>query len=207
MGNCLTMSQSQIKIELEKEETEIEVMIYSDPESESPHHQRNMSNHYVVNYPNHEKRKDSTIYTKTHHELCHIKDFPCFICGKTQKKNNISLETHHFYCEKAAENAIDWQVFGEFAKHTYNIQTGENIGQHFDWQEVAKNPDIFTDSPHNMIVLCKEHHISGSRGIHHVPFPDWILQKYPKDNFQFLLTPKPIPPTPPPPTPKSKLRN
>ena len=155
-----------------------------------------MSNHYIVNYPNHEKRKISSIYIKTHHELCHVKDFPCFICGKTQKINGISLETHHFYCEKAAENAIDWIAFGEFAKHTYNIQTGENIGQHFDWKEVEKNPDIFTDSPHNMIVLCKEHHISGSKGIHHVPFPDWILQKYPKNNFQFLITnPTPNPST------------
>ena len=28
---------------------------------------------------------------------------------------------------------------------------------------------------------------TGSKGIHHVPFPDWIVQKYPKNGFQFLL--------------------
>jgi hypothetical protein len=150
------------------------------------YHTRKMSNHYTVNYPNHEKRVDSAIYKKTHHELCHVRDLPCFICGKTHHKNGISLETHHFYCEKAAENAIDWHAFGIFAQTCYNIQTGERIGDKFDWTEVAKNPDIFVDSPYNMIVLCKEHHISGNKGIHHVPFPNWILQKYPLHDFQFL---------------------
>jgi len=167
--------------------TEIEEHIFEpDHEECIPGHKLNQSNHYVVNYPDHIKRKDSSIYKKTHHQLCHIQDTPCFICGKTQKINKISLETHHFYCEKAAENAIDWQMFGIFANNCYNIQTGINIGNTFDWNEVEKNPDIFVDSVHNMIVLCKQHHISGSKGIHHVPFPDWILQKYPKNGFQFL---------------------
>jgi hypothetical protein len=95
------------------------------------------------------------------------------------------VETHHFYIEKAAENAIDWKVFGKFADQCYNIQTGESLAK-FDWNEVAKNPDLFVDSEQNMIVLCKQHHTSGPYGIHHVPFPDWILQKFPKDGFQFL---------------------
>ena len=150
-------------------------------------HKLNRSTHYIVNYPDHVKRKDSAIYKRSHHELCHIRDTPCFICGKTQKKDNISLETHHFYCEKSAENAIDWQEFSKFATNCYNIQTGINIGNTFNWKEVELNPDIFVDSIHNMIVLCKEHHISGGKGIHHIPFPDWIIQKYPKNGFEFLL--------------------
>ena len=144
---------------------------------------RNMSNHYIVNYPHHDPRKNSAIYTKTHNSMKHM---PCFICNKTNEKDKIHVETHHFYCEKAGQNAINWKVFGEFAKTCYNIQTGENVGKHFNWDEVAINPDIFVDSPHNMIVLCKEHHTSGHKGIHHVPFPDWILQKFPKDGFEFL---------------------
>jgi hypothetical protein len=146
-------------------------------------HSRNMSNHYTVNYPDHAKRTDSAIYRKTHHAMVHVEKIPCFICSKYES----SLETHHFYCEKAAQNAIDWHKFGEFAKTCHNIQSGELIAAHFDWTEVAKNPDIFVDSRYNMIVLCKEHHISGGRGIHHVPFPDWILQKYAKNGFVFLL--------------------
>ena len=145
-------------------------------------HERNMSNHYVVQYPDHEIRKNSNIYNSTHKAMKHM---PCFICGKTNQHDLIHVETHHFYCEKAAENAINWIAFGEFAKGCYNIQTGENIGN-FDWNEVSKNPDLFVDSPFNMIVLCKEHHTSGNKGIHHVPFPDWIVQKWAKPGFEFL---------------------
>jgi hypothetical protein len=137
---------------------------------------------HKTNFPSHEPRKSSSIYRKTHKQMQHM---PCFICGKTNKKDNIYVETHHFYIEKAAENAIDWKVFGEFADKCYNMQTGESLAK-FDWDEVAKNPDLFVDSQQNMIVLCKQHHTSGSFGIHHVPFPDWILQKFPKDGFQFL---------------------
>ena len=70
--------------------TEIEEPIF-DPDHEEciPGHKLNQSNHYVVNYPDHIKRKDSSIYKKTHHQLCHIQDTPCFICGKTQKINKI----------------------------------------------------------------------------------------------------------------------
>jgi len=168
---------------------------YSSTESESSSdkkpddfvfHTRKITCHYTVQYPEHDKRVSSTIYKKTHDELCNNKKLPCFICGKHQNRDS-PLETHHFYCEKAAQNAIDWQKFGEFAKKCHNIQTGENIGEHFDWKEVEKNPDIFVDSPYNMIVLCKEHHISGNKGIHHVPFPDWILQKFAKNGFQFIV--------------------
>ena len=146
-----------------------------------------MSNHYTIHYPIHEPRKNSPLYNKTHHDLCHVKGLPCFICGKTNKNDHIALETHHFYCEKMAQTVIDWVKFGEFAKTCYNIQTGENIGKLFDWKKVAENPELFIDSPQNMIVLCKEHHISGKKGIHHVPFPDWILQKYVKRGFEILV--------------------
>ena len=88
----------------------------------------------------------------------------------------VSVETHHFYCEKALQNVYDWELFGEFAQGSRNLQTGEPLD--FNWAEVALNPDIFVDSPQNMIVLCKEHHRSGNRGIHHVPFPEWIAQKF-----------------------------
>ena len=201
MGNCIHNAEMKIvknhnddtNIFGYEEEKENEKEENGKEENENekvefiPSHKLKLTNHYIVNYPNHVKRKDSSIYRKTHNKLCHEQDMPCFICGKTQKKNNISLETHHFYCEKAAQNAIDWIEFGKFADNCYNIQTGINIGSTFIWKEVEKNPDIFVDSVHNMIVLCKEHHISGSNGIHHIPFPDWILQKYPKSGFQFLL--------------------
>lgn len=143
---------------------------------------RNMSMHYTVHYPKHDDRKNSAIYNKTHRAL---RDTPCFICGKTNKLDDIHVETHHFFVEKAMENAVDWKKFAEFAKTCHHFQTGELIGDKFDWDVVAENPDLFVDSPFNMIVLCKEHHTSRV-GIHHVPFPEWIAQKFAKNGFTVL---------------------
>ena len=170
MGNCICIKE-------EKEEKVQDVHSVQDV----PNITKKMSNHYTIHYPFHEKRKDSALYRRTRNDLIHNKKLKCFICNGDEL-----LETHHFYCEKYAQTMIDWKKFGEFANNCYNIQTGENIGANFDWDKVEKNPDIFVDSHHNMIVLCKQHHTSGNKGLHHVPFPDWILQKYPKNNFQFL---------------------
>jgi hypothetical protein len=137
---------------------------------------RNMTSKYTVHYPPHEVRHNTPIYNKTHRQM---KGMPCFICGKTEK-----VETHHFYCEKALQNAYDWEAFGEYAHGARNVQTGDPFD--FNWVEVALNPDIFVDSPQNMVALCKEHHTSGNRGIHHVPFPEWIAQKFAKAGFEVL---------------------
>jgi hypothetical protein len=137
---------------------------------------RNMSFHYIIEYPHHEPRKNSNLYNRTHRAM---KDIPCFICKQH------GIETHHYYIEWAATNAIDWVEFGEAAKFLYNPQTGENINQ-FDWLEVAKNPEIFVDSHHNMITLCKKHHTSVGTGIHRTPYSEWFLQKFAKNGFVFL---------------------
>ncbi len=161
----------------EEESTEIEIV-----PTKIPEHTRNLSTHYTVHFPDHEARKASSIYAKTHRQMKHLE---CFICGKTNEKDGIHVETHHFYCEKSLQNAFDWEKFGKFADNCHNFYTGEPLAK-FDWKEVALNPDLFVDSPHNMIVLCKEHHTSGNRGIHHVPFPEWIAQKFVKDGFVVL---------------------
>ncbi len=136
---------------------------------------RAMSTHYTIHCNDH-YHEPSPTYIKTWNSL---KCMPCFICGS---KN---IELHPFYCEKAGQHTTDWALFGEFAKTCYNIQTGESIDC-YNWTDVAKNPELFVDSPHNMISLCTVHHTSEKRGIHHVPFPDWILQKWSKPDFDFL---------------------
>jgi hypothetical protein len=153
---------------------------------EKEEHTLSLSNHYTVHYPNHPPRKNTNLYNKTHHELCIVKDIPCFICNKTRKNDNIITETHHFFVEECMVTAIDWIKFGKKAINFYNPQTGINIGDKFNWSHVNDTPHIFVDSEYNMVVLCEEHHRSSNKGIHHVPFPDFIVQIAPKDGFVFL---------------------
>jgi hypothetical protein len=170
MGNCCKKNNN--------EDAKIDIVIEG--------RKKNKNTHYTVNYPLHDKRKKSKTYVATRIELIDRLDIGCFICGKCKSEyNSIELETHHFYIEKVATNAIDWKKFGEFSKNCYNIQTGENINK-FNWEEVEKNPDIFVDSKYNMIVLCKMHHRQ-KKGIHSIPYPDWILQKFAKGGFEFIL--------------------
>jgi hypothetical protein len=144
------------------------------------------TNTHVVHYPDHPPREDTALYRRTHKELCLVQDLPCFACDRTRKEHGVQTETHHFFCEKAAEKAVDWITFGRKAQHLYNVQTGLHIGSAFDWEKVQENPDLFVDSTANMVVLCPECHRSSTRGIHHVPFPEWILQAYAMRGFKFL---------------------
>ena len=155
-----------------------------------PFHTVKQSSHYTVRYPDHPPRTVSALYRKTHAILCNDVGARCFLCSKPQSKSD-PLESHHFYCEKAAEKGIDWITFGEKTRHLFHIQTGVCIGDQFDWNEVAKKPELFVDSVHNMVVLCREHHTSGSFGIHHIPFPVWILQMAPKKGFAFIINREP----------------
>lgn len=151
-----------------------------------PSHAMRETNTHTVHYPDHPPRQDTALYRKTHRQLCIVQDLPCLACGKTRKENHIETETHHFFCEKAGEKAVDWVKFGQFAQNLYNIQTGAHVGSAFDWEKVQKNPDLFVDSIYNMVVLCPECHRSAHKGIHHVPFPEWILQLYAADGFTVL---------------------
>ena len=147
-----------------------------------PYHAQPQTHHYVVRYPDHPPRTESALYRKTHKELCDGPTAVCFLCGT----KGPGLETHHWIIEKAAQEAIDWTLFGVAAEHLFHIQTGVCIGDAFDWSAVAANPDLFVDSPLNMLVLCREHHTSATHGIHHIPFPVWMLQGRGRNGFVFV---------------------
>lgn len=141
---------------------------------------------HVINYPDHPERAESALYRRTHHDLCVTRNIGCWICG-VKHSEGVHTETHHFFCEWAAMGAVDWAGrFAQEAKWMFNPQSGHNIHPLFDWDRVAKDPTIFVDSMHNMIVLCPVHHRDPVKGIHHVPYPEWILQRFPVEGFTFL---------------------
>lgn len=153
-------------------------------DEQAPAHEMRESESREVRYPDHPPRTESALYKKTHHELCVVQNLPCFVCGK--KHPEVTTETHHFFAEWAAMSAVDWIRFGQMAKYMPNPQTGAYFHDLFDWEEVQQDPSIFVDSVYNMIVLCPDHHRSETYGIHHTPFPEWFLQAFPLNGFEFL---------------------
>jgi hypothetical protein len=140
---------------------------------------------YSINYPDHPPRKESALYRRTRRELCQHRDLGCWLCGRNRKAGALT-ETHHYFVEWAGAPAIEWIKFGSLAQHWYHPQTGQCLGSAFNWRAVAEQPELFLDSPANMLVLCQEHH-RGRLGIHHIPFPEWVLQAAPAPGFKFLV--------------------
>ena len=157
------------------------------PENIKSEKYKKLTHTYTVHYPERNVRTCSSTYIATRKTLCESLDVGCFICGKRKSVDGTTMETHHFFCEYAGLNGIDWAKFGLRAQTLYNPQTGVNIGTSFDWDKVAENPIIFVDSPENMIVLCKAHHRSKNKGIHSIPYPIWLLQLAQKDGYEFLV--------------------
>jgi hypothetical protein len=150
------------------------------------YHSMEETEHFKVNYPNHVKRTSSHEYEQTHKYLCKQLNLGCFICGKNHPEE--ITETHHYFCEYADMNGYDWISFGKWATETElrNPQTGHEFAGEFDWEKVQENPTLFVDSIYNMVVLCEKHHRDTATGIHHVPYPLWLSQKFAKDGFVFL---------------------
>ncbi|MEM0174030.1 MAG: hypothetical protein QXI16_05960 [Sulfolobaceae archaeon] len=120
-----------------------------------------------IYYPDHPPRKESELFRKSRQHLIDELDTPCFICGSKEDR-----ELHHYYVEWAEADAIDWNG---------KIRTDH---PNFDWSKF-KSPEDFVDSEYNMMVLCKKHHRLKDHGIHMMPYPNWIIQKYIRSDFVY----------------------
>jgi hypothetical protein len=121
------------------------------------------SSSFAEYYPAHEPRTESALFRKTKKHY-HENGATCFICGTNEK-----IEIHHVIIEWAFANAVDWEKVK--AEHP-----------NFDWS-AFKSAEDFVDSIYNTIPLCEVHHRDSHKGVHHVPGPNWLIQKYVKDDF------------------------
>lgn len=131
-----------------------------------------------VNLPEHEQRGAATpLFVHSRKELI-ATGKGCFICGATE-----ALEAHHHPIERCVAEMIDWPRFIADAKAGF---WGPAIAG-FDWDHFdPANPYVFVDDMRvNGLLICKQHHIGKDEGIHTMPFPLWLAQKYAKEGYQF----------------------
>jgi hypothetical protein len=82
------------------------------------------------------------------------------------------LEAHHSIAEFSGLPETDWRkVAADFP------QAG--IHSEEDWLNYA-------ESEGGLMILCDVHHRSANRGIHSVTYPAWLLDRYAKDEWEFL---------------------
>lgn len=136
-----------------------------------------------VNIPGHEARTTTTLFLHSKKTLITRERGRCFICGGTAETTGHPLEAHHHPVERSLANMIDWDLFrsecqaGMWGAHA----------QAFDWSKFnPADPYTFVDDMTvNGLLLCKAHHTGKDEGIHDMPYPLWIAQKYGQEGYQF----------------------
>lgn len=133
-----------------------------------------------VNIPEHEDRKTTALFERTRKQLLE-RDGRCFICNQTAEETGHPLEAHHHPIERSLAEMIDWDRFKTDALAGF---WGERI-RAFDWDNFTDWTQFVDDMTVNGLLLCKVHHIGKDEGMHAMPFPLWIAQKYAREGYQF----------------------
>lgn len=148
-------------------------------------HQEKETLQVEVNVPEHEDRVTTALFIRTRKALIE-RDKCCYVSGMTEeecKAQGGSLEAHHHPIERCLAHLVDWPGFITEAK------AGKwGLGpQAFDWDAFdPKNPYTFVDDMlHNGMLLAKRFHTGKDEGIHCMPYPLWIAQKYAVEGYKF----------------------
>lgn len=124
--------------------------------------------------PGHAPRTTTPLFERSKKELIGKEGGRCWICGRTESEAG-PLEAHHFGIERSfAEAPIDW------AKVQHDFP-------HFDWEHFdPKSPYAFVDDMSAQgLLLCAEHHRGKDTGVHALPWPLFVMQRYLKDGYKF----------------------
>ncbi|MGZ4955302.1 MAG: hypothetical protein ACXV8Q_09320 [Methylobacter sp.] len=143
-------------------------------------HEEKNSFHVDVFIPGHEPRVTTALFRKSRLHLIEREGGRCHVCKCTAEETGHPLEAHHFPIERSFAEMIDWSPGSQIRKDFPNFGWGS-----FD----ESDPYTFVDDMNvNGLLLCKEHHIGKDAGIHDLPHPVWVAQKYGKEGYQFSPT-------------------
>jgi hypothetical protein len=129
-------------------------------------HNQKVTIELLAVYPDHEPRNEDPHYVyfrEARERLKSLGKLRCWICG-TDK----NVELHHDKVEYALINGVDIEKFRETFPE-FGISSDEDFLR-------------FVESEGNLTPLCTLHH-RGYLGIHNLPYPLWLPQKFWKSNL------------------------
>jgi hypothetical protein len=130
-----------------------------------------------VNIPGHDPRKTTTLFRKSRLHLIEREQGRCYVCNCTAEETGHPLEAHHYPIERSFAEMVDWSPGSVIRKEFPQFAWGS-----FD----ESDPYMFVDDMNvNGLLLCKNHHIGKDEGIHDLPHPVWMAQRYGKEGYQF----------------------
>lgn len=136
-----------------------------------------------VEIPEHADRGSATpLFLRTKKILVERVGGRCYVCNGTEAEVG-PLQAHHYPLERSLAMAWDWQRF------IADCQAGKwgVYCQAFHWAgfDPVSDPYKFVDDMSvNGLLLCEHHHIGKDEGIHTLPHPLWIWQKYAPDGYR-----------------------
>ena len=124
-------------------------------------HTQSETDRLVFYYPDHEPREDDphySLFNATRARLVKLGSLKCWRCGATEK-----IELHHSEIEFSLQNGVDPAKF-EAAHPEFRITSDDEF-------------QAWVEGEGNLLPLCMECH-RGTVGIHHVPYPCWLIGRY-----------------------------
>lgn len=137
-------------------------------------HEEKNTFHVDVNIPGHAPRTTTALFRKSRLHLIE-RDKGCWVCGRNAEESGYPLEAHHSGIERSFATApIDWSI----VKKDY---------PDFAWDafDESRPLDFVDDMIGQGMVLCKDHHTHPETGIHVVPWPIFVMQRYLKAGYKF----------------------
>lgn len=127
--------------------------------------------------PGHASRTASALFAHSRQHLIARDGGRCWVCGCTAEESGHSIEAHHYPIERSFAEMVDWSPGSQIRKDFPNFGWGS-----FD----ESDPYTFVDDMNvNGRLLCKDHHTGRNEGVHDLPEPVWLAQRYGKEGYKF----------------------
>lgn len=144
------------------------------PSREIPAHVIRRTLIETVDDPAHSARTESAIFRESKTRLKADGHYRCWVCGTDQE-----IQVHHYGAEWSLAPVIDFAKLKAFLLE-WDVYGYSRLLQH--------QPLTSVDDVRNLMVLCREHHLSGpadgaANGIHDITFPIWVSQKLVKEGM------------------------
>jgi hypothetical protein len=130
--------------------------------------------------PGHAERTTTALFTRTRKQLIEREGGRCWVCRRTAEESGHPLEAHHHPVERSFAEMVDWSAGSQIRKDF----------PRFDWASFdPADPYRFVDDMTvNGLLICKDHHIGKDEGIHFLPFPIFLAQRYGREGYKFSPT-------------------
>jgi len=178
--------------------------------SVSDNHEQKETLSVDVIIPGHNPRGAATpLFIRTRKELLVREEAECWLSGMTADDARAPLEAHHYPVERCFAEAWDWV---QFSKECIAGHWGP-YAQAFDWAAFfvgattvtvaadlsdpsspvpeysylkVTDPYVFVDDMTvNGRLLAKQFHTGKDEGVHNLPEPVWLAQKYLVEGYKF----------------------